>query len=99
LLEKGYLYQGEYEGLYCVTCEEFLGPDQIDEAGLCVVSHDKPQVVKEPTYFLKVSAFNNFVEKFLATDILQPASRRHELFKNFVEPGLKDLSVTRVSFK
>jgi len=99
LLNKGYIYEGKYSGLYCVTCEEFLDPDQIDENGLCKVSGDKPQLVEEDTYFLKVSEFQRFLEKFLHTDTLIPVARRNEIYKNFVEPGVKDLSVTRVSFQ
>jgi len=99
LLEKGYIYEGLYEGLYCITCEEFLGPEQIDDQGLCVVSHDKPQVVKEETYFLKVSQFQDFLTELLNSDFLEPQARRYELLKNFVEPGVKDLSITRISFK
>jgi len=99
LLAKGYIYEGKYSGLYCVTCEEFLDPDQIDENGLCKVSGDKPQLVEEDTYFLKVSEFQRFLEKFLQTNTLIPTARRNEIYKNFVEPGVKDLSVTRVSFQ
>ncbi|QVJ96339.1 methionine--tRNA ligase [Mycoplasma mycoides subsp. capri] len=99
LLEKGYIYKGQYEGIYCVSCEEFLTNEQIDENGLCKISSTKPQLVNEDTYFLKVSQFQEFVQNILKSDFLIPEYRRNEMLKNFVEPGLKDLSVTRVSFK
>lgn len=98
LLDKGYIYPGFYEGLYCVSCEEFLNPDQIDENGLCKVSHDAPQLVKEETYFLKVSSFQDFISELLSGEFILPVYRQNEMLKNFVDPGLKDLSITRVSF-
>jgi methionyl-tRNA synthetase len=99
LFSEGLIYPGHYQGLYCVSCEEFLAPDQINEQGLCKISGDKPQLVKEETYFLKTSAFQDFVGDLLKTNFLIPEYRRHEMLKNFIEPGLKDLAVTRVSFK
>ncbi|WP_434341785.1 methionine--tRNA ligase [Mycoplasma putrefaciens] len=99
LYEKGLIYKGQYEGIYCVSCEEFLTAEQVDENGFCKISNTQPQKVNEDTYFLKVSEFQNFVEELLKTEFLIPDYRRNEMLKNFVEPGLKDLSVTRVSFK
>lgn len=99
LLDSGHIYQGNYEGLYCVSCEEFLTADQIDENGMCKISNTLPELVKENTYFLKTSAFEQFVQELMGTDFLLPAYRRNEMLKNFIEPGLKDLSVTRISFK
>lgn len=99
LQEKDLIYKGNYKGLYCVSCEEFLTADQIDETGLCKVSQTKPENVTEETYFLKVSAFQKFIEDLLKTDFLLPDYRRAEMLKNFVEPGLKDLSITRTSFE
>ncbi|ATZ16922.1 methionyl-tRNA synthetase [Williamsoniiplasma luminosum] len=99
LIEKDLIYKGFYEGLYCVSCEEFLSPDQINEAGLCKISNDRPQLVKEDTYFLRTSKFQDFVSDLLATDFLVPEYRRTEMLNNFVNPGIQDLSVTRVSFK
>lgn len=99
LLNKGLIYKGKYEGLYCVSCEEFLTNEQIGEDGLCIVSHTKPEKVEEETYFLKVSQFQDFITTLLESDWLIPAYRRNEMLKNFVDPGLKDLSVTRISFK
>ncbi|MDQ0567746.1 methionine--tRNA ligase [Mycoplasma yeatsii] len=99
LYEKGLIYKGQYQGIYCVSCEEFLNADQLDKDGMCKISNTKPQTVNEDTYFLKVSEFQDFIQDLLKTEFLIPDYRRNEMLKNFVEPGLKDLSVTRVSFK
>ncbi|ATZ17642.1 methionine--tRNA ligase [Mesoplasma melaleucae] len=99
LLEKGFIYQGNYEGLYCVSCEEFLNADQIDENNMCKISNTKLELVKEETYFLKTSLFQEFMEKdVLGSEFLIPAYRRNEMLNSFVKPELKDLSVTRTSF-
>ncbi|ASZ08800.1 methionine--tRNA ligase [Mesoplasma chauliocola] len=99
LLENGFIYKGNYEGLYCVSCEEFLNADQIDENNMCKISNTKLELVKEETYFLKTSLFQDFMEnEVLASDFLIPAYRRNEMLNSFVKPELKDLSVTRTSF-
>ncbi|AUF83239.1 methionine--tRNA ligase [Mesoplasma syrphidae] len=99
LVKKELIYKGAYEGLYCISCEEFLNPDQIDDNGNCKISNNKPELIKEDTYFLKISQFQSFIETVLESNFLIPDYRRTEMLKNFVEPGLKDLSVTRISFK
>ncbi|AXK50899.1 methionine--tRNA ligase [Spiroplasma alleghenense] len=99
LLHKDLIYKGNYEGLYCVSCEEFLIADQIDENGLCKVSQTKPKMLSEETYFLRVSKFSDFLTTLFDNDFLTPDSRKNEMFKNFIEPGLEDLSVTRISLK
>ncbi|WP_026389313.1 methionine--tRNA ligase [[Acholeplasma] multilocale] len=98
-IEKDLIFKGDYEGLYCVSCEEFLNADQMDEEGNCKISGNKPELVKEDTYFLKTSEFQEFIEGVLSSDFLIPEYRRTEMLKNFVEPGIRDLSVTRTSFK
>ncbi|AVN63406.1 methionine--tRNA ligase [Mesoplasma florum] len=99
LLEKGFIYKGNYEGLYCISCEEFLNADQIDENNMCKISNTKLELVKEETYFLKTSLFQEFMEnEVLASEFLIPAYRRNEMLNSFVKPELKDLSVTRTSF-
>ncbi|PPE04824.1 methionyl-tRNA synthetase [Entomoplasma ellychniae] len=99
LLEEGYIYEGKYEGFYCVSCEEFLNFDQITEDNRCKISNNAVAVVQEDTYFLQLSKFQNFIENdVLASDFLIPAYRRNEMINSFVKPELKDLSVTRTSF-
>lgn len=99
LLSKNLIYKGHYEGLYCTVCEEFLTPDQIDSQGLCILSKTKPEHLKEDTYFLKLKEFQHFAEDLLKSEWLIPKYRRAEIIKNFIRPGIKDLSVTRVSTK
>ncbi|AHI54233.1 methionyl-tRNA synthetase [Spiroplasma sabaudiense Ar-1343] len=99
LVEKDLIYKGSYKGLYCVSCEEFLTSEQINEEGLCKVSQTKPEILAEETYFLRVSQFSDFLTKLFDTNFLTPESRKNEMLKNFIEPGLEDLSVTRISLE
>ncbi|WP_338969776.1 methionine--tRNA ligase [Spiroplasma endosymbiont of Labia minor] len=99
LYNKDLIYKGQYDGIYCVTCEEFLTSSQISSEGFCIISGDKPQLIKEDTYFLRVSKFQEFLTELLKTNFLIPESRRKEMLKNFIEPGLEDLSVTRITLE
>ncbi len=99
LLENNYVYKGEYKGIYCKSCEEFLTSTQINEKGECKISLNKIEMVNEESYFFKVSKFSNFLLKlFNEKDFLFPIERRKEMINNFIKPGLSDLSITRISF-
>jgi methionyl-tRNA synthetase len=98
LKEKGFIYEGEYEGPYCVGCEEFkLEGDLID--GNCPI-HSKPvERLKEKNYFFKLS---HFVEPLLERyrknpESCEPESARNEVIA-FLEGGVQDLSISRSSF-
>ncbi len=98
LKEKGFIYEGEYEGPYCVGCEEFkLESDLID--GNCPI-HSKPvERLKEKNYFFKLS---HFVEPLLERyrknpESCEPESARNEVIA-FLEGGVQDLSISRSSF-
>lgn len=99
VLDKGDIYLGEYEGLYCDGCERFmLERDLVD--GNCP-NHDRPpQKLKEPSYFFKLSNYEEQLKKHFAShpDFVKPESRYNEVL-NRLEEGLRDLSVTRTSIK
>ncbi|RLJ70851.1 methionyl-tRNA synthetase [Hydrogenivirga caldilitoris] len=94
--ERGDIYLGEYEGWYCVGCEEFKSEMELAEGNTCPI-HLKPcEYIKEPSYFFRLSKYQ---EKLLALyesypDFIKPDYRRNEIV-SFVKQGLKDLSVTR----
>jgi methionyl-tRNA synthetase len=58
LKDDGYIYEGTYEGLYCIGCEEFkLAAELIGDDQLCTV-HSRPvEMVSETNWFFKLSAF------------------------------------------
>ena len=99
LRDKGFIYEGNYEGPYCVGCEEFKLPGDLLEGNLCPI-HSKPvENVKETNWFFKLSAF---AEPLLAhykknPESCQPESARNEVVA-FLEGGVQDLSISRSSF-
>ncbi|QEH62398.1 methionyl-tRNA synthetase [Spiroplasma chinense] len=99
LLEKELIYPSEYKGKYCVSCEEFLTYEQMDENFVHNVCKNVAKDFQEETYMLKVSAFKDFLVDLFKTNFLEPEARKKEMLNNFINNDLEDLSVTRVSFK
>ena len=104
LYDRGFIYAGEYEALYCVGCEEFK-PDAeiVDGTGpfeglkVCAI-HSKPlELLQEKNYFFKLSEFQDRLLELYAGGFVQPESARNEVI-SFVKQGLKDLSVSRSTF-
>lgn len=105
LYDRGYIYAGEYEALYCVGCEEFKPESEIvDGTGpfeglkVCAI-HSKPlELLHEKNYFFKLSEFQDrLLELYSGGDFVRPESARNEVV-SFVKNGLKDLSISRSTF-
>ena len=98
LMEKGFIYEGKYEGPYCVGCEEFKLPGDLIE-GNCSI-HSKPvEMVSETNWFFKLSAFvQPLLEHYKNNpEACEPASARNEVIA-FLEGGVQDLSISRSTF-
>ena len=98
LKEAGHIYSGKYEGPYCIGCEEFKLPADLDE-GRCKVHGTPVEILSEENWFFKLSAF---VPQLLQhykdhPDACEPASARNEVV-SFLESGVEDLSISRSSF-
>lgn len=100
LYEKGDIYKGFYEGLYCTPCESFFTPSQLVD-GKCPDCGGEVQPAKEEAYFLKLSNYTDRLIEHIKThpEFIQPESRKNEMMNNFLLPGLSDLCVSRTSFK
>lgn len=105
IYDRGYIYAGEYEALYCVGCEEFKPESEIvDGTGafeglkVCAI-HSKPlELLQEKNYFFKLSEFQDkLLALYGAGDFIRPESARNEVV-SFVKNGLKDLSISRSAF-
>ena len=102
LYDDGYIYSGEYQGHYCVGCEEYKQLDdlmEVDGELVCKI-HGRPvEVLKERNYFFRMSDFQQRLLDLYEErpDFVQPASVRNEIIQ-FVKQGLDDLSVSRSSF-
>ncbi|MCD4771002.1 methionine--tRNA ligase [archaeon] len=96
--DKGDIYKGEYEGLYCTECEAYYTEKDLED-GCCPI-HKKPiENLKEETYFFKLSNYQDKLLKFYEENpnFISPKHRKQEII-NRVKEGLRDLSISRTSF-
>ena len=103
LEKKGEIYLSKYSGWYSVSDEAFYTDDEIEEVNgfkQCKISGSKVEWVEEESYFFKLSKWEKTLIKFYEDNphFILPISRKNEVV-SFVKGGLKDLSVSRKSFK
>ena len=103
LVDRGEIYLGGYEGWYAVRDEAFYDEDELTTRpdGTKVAPSGAPvEWVVEPSYFFRLSAWQDRLLAFYDAnpDFIAPNSRRNEV-TSFVKSGLRDLSVSRTSFK
>ena len=100
LYEKGDIYKGVYEGMYCEPCESFFTESQLVD-GKCPDCGREVTYEKEEAYFFKLSKYADRLMEYIDShpEFIQPESRKNEMVNNFLKPGLKDLCVSRTSFK
>lgn len=100
LYDKGDIYKGHYEGMYCTPCESFWTESQLVD-GKCPDCGREVKPAKEEAYFFKMSKYADRLIEHINThpEFIQPVSRKNEMMNNFLLPGLQDLCVSRTSFK
>lgn len=95
--KNGDIYKKEYEGLYCVGCELFYEPSELNENGECFEHPGKKlEKVKEENYFFKLSKYEKQIIELLESDTIKitPTFRKKEVL-NFAKQGLSDISISR----
>jgi methionyl-tRNA synthetase len=106
LYDAGEIYEGLYEGPYCVSCEEFKLPsDLVDGTGefagqlVCAIHFRPVEQLSETNYFFRLSKYADALLEHYAAhpEAVQPESARNEVL-SFVRQGLQDLSISRSSF-
>ena len=102
LLKSGDIYLDKYSGWYSVSDEAYYDKDEIEDKDgkkVSISSGSLVEWVEEESYFFKLSAFQKkLLDHYKKNeDFILPQSRRNEVI-NFVEKGLKDLSISRTSF-
>ncbi len=99
MYDKGDIYKGEYKGLYCTPCEAFWTESQLVD-GKCPDCGREVHEASEEAYFFKLSNYQDKLVEYINShpNFIQPESRKNEMLKNFIEPGLQDLCVSRTSF-
>ena len=98
MYDNGDIYKGKYSGMYCTPCESFWTESQLVD-GKCPDCGREVKYAEEEAYFFRLSKYADKVRELLLTGtFLEPASRVNEMIKNFIDPGLEDLCVSRTSF-
>lgn len=99
IYDQGDIYKSEYSGWYCTSCETFFTELQVGEEHICPDCGKPVEMMKEESYFFKMSKYADRWLKFIEEnpDFIRPESRRNEMI-NFVKQGLDDLCVSRTTF-
>lgn len=95
--KNGDIYKKSYKGRYCVGCETFYTPEELDEKGECLEHPGKKlDEISEENYFFRLSKYQKFLEELISTDKLKiyPDIRKNEALA-FIRRGLKDFSISR----
>lgn len=94
---NGDIYKKEYEGFYCVGCELFYEPEELNENGECYEHPGKPlDKIEEANYFFRLSNYTEKVSQLLESGDLEiiPSKRKNEMI-SFLKNGLSDISISR----
>ncbi len=99
LYEQDDIYKGKYTGKYCTPCESFWTESQLVE-GKCPDCGRDVQDAEEEAYFFRMSKYADRLMQYIEEhpQFIQPESRKNKMVKNFLQPGLQDLCVSRTSF-
>jgi methionyl-tRNA synthetase len=94
--ENGYVYEGTYEGWYCPRCADFKADNEVDEGNRCPIHHVELTREQEDSYFFKLSAFQEPLERLYAEreDFVAPRTRYNEAL-SFLRSGLHDVPLSR----
>jgi len=99
LYDKKFIYQGQYEGLYCSGCEQYKNKDDLIN-GKCPEHQIEPELLKEQSYFFKLSQFGKILKEKIISDEFEivPLERKNEVL-SFINQGLSDISISRKNVK
>jgi methionyl-tRNA synthetase len=99
MAKNGSIYEGEYEGWYCVACERFYTEKELLPGNICPDHKTKVELVKEKSYYFKLSQYTQPLLELYEKhpEFIQPETRRNEVMA-FVREGLRDLSISRTTF-
>jgi methionyl-tRNA synthetase len=93
------IYEGDYEGLYCVGCEKYITEKELDN-GKCADHQKAPELLKEKNWFFRLSDYEDILKKKIESNDIQvlPATRQNEIL-SFIKQGLEDVAISRPSVK
>src|SRR3989344_1340739 len=93
--KKGDIYKGNYEGLYCEGCEDFIKESELIQ-GKCQFHKKEPKRITEENYFFRLSKYEKLLLNYISKnpDFIGPQSRKNEVI-SFIKQGLIDISISR----
>ncbi len=94
--DRGFIYKGEYTGLYCVGCERYYSRDELED-GKCPLHNKECEIVSEETYFFKLSEFTGKILSAIEKGEfnIDPPERKNEIVSFLKLEGLNDLAISR----
>ncbi len=97
IYENGYIYRDVYQGLYCVSCEDYYTLEASDN-GRCPIHHSLLTEMEEENWFFRLSAFEDRLLEYYDAHpgFVTPETKRNEAY-SFIKGGLRDISITRTS--
>ncbi len=97
IYDNGYIYKGVYQGLYCVSCEDYYTLEASDH-GNCPIHGRALTEMEEENWFFRLSAFENRLVEYYDShpEFVTPETKRNEAY-SFIKGGLRDISITRTS--
>ncbi len=96
LREQGDIYEGRYEGWYCVSCETFFALNKVSEERTCPDCGKPLEYRDEPCYYFRLSAYEDRLRQHILNNphFIEPEVRRNETL-GFMAEGLQDVAVSR----
>ena len=101
---NGYIYKGDYKGLYCVSCEDFKLEKDLEEnqeAKLQCPVHKQPvEEYSQENYFFALSKFEKPLKDYISSnpDFISPNYRKNEVL-SWLDEGLRDFPISRVGLE
>lgn len=97
IYDNGEIYKDKYQGLYCIGCEEYKNEKELEKGKICPLHQKECDLIEEDIYFFKLSKYQNqIIEAIQGRKIvIEPESRRNEIFQFLAKEPLKDLAISR----
>ncbi|MEA3379244.1 MAG: methionine--tRNA ligase [Nanoarchaeota archaeon] len=96
VFDKGDIYEGVYEGLYCVDCETYYTENDLVD-GKCPIHNKKCEHLKEESYFFRMGKYQKKIMEHIEKGYILPAYRKSQILSRMKE-GVRDLCISRSSF-
>ena len=95
--KNGDIYKKTYRGLYCIGCEQFYTPNELNEKGECFEHPGKKlEEVEEENYFFHLRKYQDTLLQLIESNeyAIVPGFRKNEII-SFIKSGLQDFSISR----